>query len=381
MSLKLEGEGWYTMGSGLYVDDREKVYLVNGHTVACFDGEGKRTGIYELKGEICSFQENEKGVVECVTVGTKGVILYALGESKAEEKWTWKDAEMIGQVRGIESNEADMLCLATNQELLFFDRVSGVLSSRTDLVKLGISSVLAGYYDAEGKILRLYGSAGNDAEGLHYSLLRESDSFTEQRAELVYGMVGGVNADTSASIWTAITEFNQENKDYYVSIRNYDNNLERLYADMTAGNGPDIIDMTYSEYYESYVKNGYLEDLSPYLEQSQYRDDIIWNALNAYRIDGGLYVFVPQFQLRGVLIHPEYDIDEWNLDTFLELVEQNQWEKDIMGDTGYPENLLRFMLCCRQEEFIPASNEENSHACIVQGICGCGLVQGGEMDL
>lgn len=116
----------------------------------------------------------------------------------------------------------------------------------------------------------------------------------------------------------------------------------------------NIIDMMYSEYYESYVKNGYLEDLTPYLEQSQYKEDIIWNVLDAYQVDGGLYLFIPQFQLNGLLIHPEYEAfaEEWNMETFLMLVEKNGWEKDILGDRGNPESLLQCMLSGRQAEFI-----------------------------
>lgn len=353
MTAKPEGEGWYTVGSGFFVDGSGNMYLVNGDIVMCFDGEGQQTYQYELGGTICFFQENGEGYTECVTADKKGITLYELREDEAEEKWTWKESETVGKVHGIGSSEEGMLCLATDQELLFFSRESGSLSARTELVKLGVTSVMSGYYDAEEGRLQLYESVGN-REGLRYSLLSERDASDERRTELVYGMVGGVNADTTTSIWTAITTFNQENDDYYVSIKNYDNNLDRLHADMAAGNGPDIIDMTYSEYYESYVKNGYLEDLTPYLERSQYKDDIIWNVLDAYRIDGGLYVFVPQFQLEGLLIHPEYEsiVEEWNMETFLELIEKNQWEKDMFGSTGSPESLLRFLLYGRQEEFI-----------------------------
>lgn len=353
MTAKPEGEGWYTMGSGFFADGSGNIYLVNGNIVTCFDGEGKQKYQYELSGTICFFQENGEGYTECVTADAKGITLYELGEDRAEEKWTWKVSEAVGQVHGIGSSEEGMLCLATDQELLFFERESGSLLARTELVKLGVASAMSGYYDAEEGTLRLYESVGNRG-GLRYSLLSERDASDEQRTELVYGMVGRVNADTTASIWTAITAFNQENENYYVSIKNYDNNLDRLHSDMAAGNGPDIIDMTYSEYYESYVKNGYLEDLTPYLEQSQYKDDIIWNVLDAYRMDGGLYVFVPQFLLEGLLIHPEYEsiVEEWNMETFHELIEKNQWEKDMFDSTGSPESLLRFLLYGRQEEFI-----------------------------
>ena len=353
ITVKPEGEGWHTVGGGFFVDGNGNIYLVNGNTVICFDGAGNQTYRCELNGKICFFQENEEGNTECVTVEAKGVILYELKEDGAEEKWTWKESETVGKVHGIGSSEEGTLCLATDQELLFFERKSGSLLARTELVKLGVASVMSGYYDAEEGTLRLYESVGN-RKGLRCSLLSEREASGEQRTELVYGMVGGVNADTTAGIWTAITAFNQENKDYYVSIKNYGSNLERLHADMAAGNGPDIIDMTYSEYYESYVKNGYLEDLTPYLEQLQFRDDIIWNVLDAYRIDGGLYIFVPQFMLEGLLNHPEYEstVEEWNMDTFLEFIEKNQWEKDLFGADGSPESLLRFLLYGRQEEFI-----------------------------
>lgn len=358
MSIKTENnESYAVVGSTFFVDSSENVYLVNKDKVAHFDGEGKQKHVYELRGNICFFQENKEGYVECITADTNEIMLYALKGSKAEKKWTLETS--AGQVHGIQGSQDGILCLATNTELLFMDSASGNLQAKANLVKLGVASIMTGHYDAEKELLRLYDSAGNSGKGetgLHYSLLSERDASTEQRTELVYGMVGETNADASSSIWTAITKFNQESKEYYITIKNYDGwfNLERLHADMAGGNGPDIIDMTYSAYYESYVKNGYLENLSPYLEQSQYRDDIIRNVLDAYKIDGGLYLFIPQFQLRGLLIHPEYEVfvEEWNMETFLEFIRENQWEKDIFGGMGDPQSLLQYMLCGRQEEFI-----------------------------
>ncbi len=55
------------------------------------------------------------------------------------------------------------------------------------------------------------------------------------------------------------------------------------------------------------------------------------------------------------MIHPELEasIEEWNMETFLELVEKNKWEKDIFGGvSGDPQTLLQRMLYGRQEEFI-----------------------------
>ena len=356
MTIDAEDKADYAIvGSGLHIDSNENAYLVSGNTVARFDGDGKQAYVYELAGKICFLGESPEGYVECVTAGADKLTLYRLSERAAEEKWTLTVS--AGSVHGIESGEEGTLCLATDTEILFLDSESGGVLSRTDLVKLGISSILAGYYDEKTDTLRLYGSTGQGSEGLRCSLLSSREEFTEQRTELIYGALGTFNSESSIGV--AINTFNRENEDYYITIKVYDgqsysDRLNRLHADMAAGNGPDIIDMDYGRYYASYVKNGYLEDLSPYLEQSQYRDDILWHVLDTYKMDGGLYMFVPQFQLRGILLHPDYDValEEWNMETFLELIEKNQWEKDIYGQQGAPEWLLYYLLYGRQTEFI-----------------------------
>lgn len=299
-----------------------------------------------------------------MTATADGIVLYGLTDTGAEEKWTLETSDLqisTQSVRGVSTGGEETLCLAADRELVFVDRATGSLLAKTDIMKLGVSSVLAGYYDETAGIMRLYGSSGNGAAGLQYSLLKERETVEEQRTELIYGMVGGVNNGDTSSIWKAIATFNQTSQDYYVTIKNYGNNVDRLHADMTAGKGPDIIDMTYTEYYESYVTNGYLEDLSPYLEQSEYRDDLIWNILDAYKINDGYYLFAPQVQLSGVAIHSEYEntVNEWNMETFMNLVEQDRWNKfPVGGLPGDAEALLLFLLKGSQEEFIDAEQQK-----------------------
>lgn len=355
MTISAEDMADYAIvGSGLLIDSSGNAYLVSGNTVARFDGEGKQACVYELAGSVGFFRENQEGYVECVTAGADKITLYRLSERTAEEKWSLMTS--AGSVHGIQSSEDGTLCLATDTEFLFLDSESGSILSRTDLVKLGTTSILTGYYDEKADTLRLYGSIGNGAEGLRCSLLSGREGFTDQRTELIYGTVGTFDTNSESSIGAAINTFNRENKDYYITIKVYDGlgYSDRLHADMAAGTGPDIIDMHYGDYYASYVKNGYLENLTPYLEQSQYKDDIMWNVLDTYRIDGGLYMFVPQFRLQGILLHPDCDIalEEWNMESFLELIEENHWEKDIFGQQGAPEWLLYYLICGRQAEFI-----------------------------
>lgn len=350
---------WYTVGGGLYVDGSENAYLVSESTVTRFNSDGRRVLEYRLDGKIGFFQENSEGYVECVTAGAEGITLYALKEDKEEEIWTLK--ETASRICGIPSSEEDLLCMASQEALLFIDRASGSLQARTDLVMLGVSSVMGGMYNASNESLRLYGSTSDfgGVGNIFCSLLSGREASAENRTELVYGTT---RSTPTSSVREAILEFNRENKDYYITIKSYHDDIPyqgllRLHADMASGDAPDILGLseTWMDYYESYVRNGYLENLSPYLEQSEYRDDILWNVLNTYQVDGSLYCLAPQFSVQGLMIHPDYAVstDEWNMDTFLGILEKNQWEKApfyIYG--GEPASLLRIMLSGRQEEFI-----------------------------
>lgn len=360
MTIGATDEAWSFMGSGLFVDGSENVYLVSGDTVTRFSAQGEKLCEYKLGGNPGVFLENNEGYVECITAGANGITLYELKENKAEEKWTLKTA--ANRVYGVKSNEEDTLCLAAETELLFVDRVSGSLVAQSNLTMMGLSSLLSGKYDASEGILWAYGKSEANTGVLVCSLLSERDPSAEQRTEIVYGTLGVVNRDAPVSIKTAIMEFNKTNEHYYVTIRNYyseeglDVARQRLNADMAVGNGPDIIDMWDCSYYLSYVNNGYLENLSPYLEQSKYKDDIIWNVLNTYEVDGGIYLFLPQFYLGGVRIHPDYAqyVEEWNMETFYDLIERCRWEKYIYTppSPAHPESLLYYVLSGRQEEFI-----------------------------
>ncbi|MDE5680107.1 MAG: hypothetical protein K2I01_06725, partial [Lachnospiraceae bacterium] len=356
----VERPEWCYVGSSLFLDESENVYLTAGNIVTRFGEGGIKTGEYQLEGEVCFFRENDDDIVECATAKTGGIMLYALGDGKAEEKWTLQ-LSATG-VRGIKGNAGAPLCLAVGTELLFIDWETGGLLGRTDLLLAGVASCLTGRYDASTETLLLYGIGGqSESSGnLTCSLLSERDATAEQRVELVYGTL---NREAPADIRAAIMAFNQENDKYYVTIRSYysEEDLwtvteQRFIADIAAGNAPDIIDISAMEnYYEPLVNNGYLENLLPYLEQSEYKDDILWNVLNAYEADGGLYLLAPQFFFYGVLLHPEYacSLEEWNTDAFLAMIEENRWEKNIFSIyQSNPLWLLEYMFNSRQEEFI-----------------------------
>lgn len=360
MTVKAENPEWCVVGSGLFVDSGENTYMVSDRVVTCFGENGTKTGEYELEGRACFFRENDDGGVECVAAKTDSIVLYGLNGAKAEEKWALQVDG--GKVCGISGGKEAPLCLAADTVLLFIDWETGSLLEKSDLLAMGVSFVLAGRYDAKEETLRLYG-AGGQSEGsgnLSCSLLSGREASAEQRTELVYGIFYG---EAPADIKAAIMAFNRSNESYYITIRSYCSNTtywqesqQRFLADMAAQNAPDIIDMLFwRDYYEPFVSSGYLENLTPYLEQSQYKDDIMWNVLSAYEVDGSLYLLAPQFSFTGLLIHPEYacPLEDWNTETFLTMLQRNAWKKNVFNIyQSNPQDLLRNMLIGRQGELI-----------------------------
>lgn len=355
MSLEDREETWIYVGTGFFVDSNENAYLVNEDTVTRFDTAGKQVCRYELGGSIWTFKENDDGYVDCVVTDSKGITLYELKENAADVKWTL--AVSANQVYGIQTGQESRLCLAAGGELLFLDQNTGEVLEIADLAGIGISFFQAGYYDAGADALWLYGESRDDSRCLFCSKLSGRDgSSVAQRTELIYAARGTLDSRIEASIMA----FNQSNENYYITVKYYNSNSgeewnageQRLNMELASGNGPDIIQM-YFWSYDPYVENGYLVDLRPYLEQSEYADDLLWNVLDTYDRNGGLYQFVPHFGLYGVTVHPEYidSVGEWNIAALLDLMERDQWEKDIAYCKGNIDWLWSKLFVGAQKDF------------------------------
>lgn len=349
---------WKIVGNGLYVDGAESVYLISPGKVTRFGKEGQQE--YRLSGNAFFFGEDGENGVTCVAGTEKGIALYILGDGDADKKWELKIPAFL--LSGLYSSDPGILCLAAEEDLLFVDPDSGNLLARCDLTACGVSSVMAGMYNVEEESLQLYGTERGGE--LYCGLLSGRRVSAEQRTELIYGTMryGGVADNVQA----AIIDFNRTNENYYITIRNYGNyegnDLQRLHMDMAGGNAPDILEMSSLESYEIYVNNGYLENLRPYIEQSECCEDILWNVLNTYEVGGGVYLMMPHFSLNGLAVNPQYrgKAEEWNMQTFLSIIEKSQGEQFVLGGLSDSQTLLWYMLAGQQDEFIDWERREAS---------------------
>lgn len=242
MDIAAEDDRWGYVGSGLSVDDSENVYLVSGNTVTRFGQGGEKICAYELKDGSCFLQGQNGKYMECITVNGRKIVLYELREKEAAEKWTLDIPARCAY--GIACGEEGTLCLATGEELLFLDRAEGKLLVRSGYVMMGVPPVMAGQYDPGEETLRLYGTGESAAKNLFCGLLSERDAAAVRRTELVYGTMGSLNREAAVSMQAAIRDFNRENENYYITIRNYYSDTcdgtfaQRLHTDMASGNAP-----------------------------------------------------------------------------------------------------------------------------------------------
>lgn len=77
--------------------------------------------------------------------------------------------------------------------------------------------------------------------------------------------------------------------------------------------------------------------------------------------EGERYLLAPQFYFFSVLIHPEYacPLEEWNTDTFLSMIEENGWEKNIYNVyQSNPLSLLYQIFACNRKNLLTRNREQ-----------------------
>ena len=123
-----------------------------------------------------------------------------------------------------------------------------------------------------------------------------------------------------------IMDFNASNDQYRVEMIDYsedENALEKMTAEIIAGNGPDIFDMRHMPI-NQYVAMGLLEDLTPYMEQDAELDknDFLENLYDAMCVDGKLYFLSQNFGIETYVgrVSDVGDTSGWTFDEMVEIL-------------------------------------------------------------
>ncbi len=162
---------------------------------------------------------------------------------------------------------------------------------------------------------------------------------------------------------TDVVAFNKQSDKYRIEIKEYgegDKDYETMVnlwtADMSSGNGPDIIDMYYCPVgLQELVSMGVVEDLNPYLDGDAEinREDYVDSAMKAYELDGKLYAIMRCFGLSAV-VGKTADVGErtsWTLDDVFALMESKGKDVELFEyTTKY--NALQMMLQANGDMFV-----------------------------
>ena len=191
---------------------------------------------------------------------------------------------------------------------------------------------------------------------IRLSMLSPIDKLPEeQRTRLVYGTIG-----TNSVLRSRINQFNSENEDYYIEIRNYaGENTERndvradareaalklLSAEVVSGQIPDIWDSSLPV--DLYARKGILEDLWPYIDNDPEisREDLMSHVLDCASVDGKLYKIFNTFEICTAAAPAEAAGTRtgWTLDEMMDCYEALPEGSSLIG-YGYDKVSLLYNL-------------------------------------
>lgn len=174
--------------------------------------------------------------------------------------------------------------------------------------------------------------------------------------------------ESSTVLQNQVAEFNRNNDDYKVEIKEYydrftDNTIggtgrqdaiTKFNLDIMSGNCPDILNLSYDDV-STYADKDVFEDLTPYLEASGL--NIMESVEEAYTFNDVL-VSIPATTQIHTLVGRSEDVENitgWTLDEMIEYIESHPDE--TVFAVG-PNTMLQYCLKLNQSRFIDWENYE-----------------------
>ena len=327
--VKPDGQLYCEIPVGTYINDMfaikdEKIVISyfgnNGWELEEVDFAGK--ALKDLQSEVTFDYGTYQSGTDSDIIYTQGTILYKcnLEDEKPEEILNWVDSD-------IDSNNL----------------------RRFQILKDGRIAAVTIDWNSE-----------NGAAELAV-LSKKKRSEIEEKKVLTYGTLYlpyFANKD--------IVAFNKQSDKYRIEVKvygddntDYETKVSLLRADLSSGNGPDIIDMVYSYIeFEELVSMGVLEDLNPYLEKDEEirREDYIESAMKAYEMDGKLYSIMPCFGINAIIgkVSDVGNGDTWTIEDMMAMMDTKDKDAEIIPySTKY--SILYMMCTANQDMFV---NEE-----------------------
>lgn len=200
--------------------------------------------------------------------------------------------------------------------------------------------------------------SGTDGQGQKAEAAQEEMLPDEEKEQLLFSML---NYQMYSE---GITLFNKSDRTYHLNVKKYTDFSQydiQLGASMTAKDAPDLIELTggaVNTTYHSYIRNGYLEELTPFLEADGdfNRADFVEAVLEQQTVDGGLYTIPTGFTLQCLAVSSSLLEGKtgWSVGEFLDFLEKYP-DACALAGIGAAENkteVLRLVLQGGLTEFV-----------------------------
>lgn len=165
-----------------------------------------------------------------------------------------------------------------------------------------------------------------------------------------------------ADVKHKLVEFNKNSAEYRINIKDYGmydtmddytQGMNRLNADIVAGNVPDIMILNTQMPVESYIAKGIFADLNEFLEKDTElkKEDLLPNVLEALSYDGGLYRLAPSFAI-NTFVAKTADVGEepgWTMDEALTLLASKPEGTNLLSEITASNFMYYTMWICGEQ--------------------------------
>ena len=196
-------------------------------------------------------------------------------------------------------------------------------------------------------------ASGSDDSGDELPNIMENPAYSAMGRQVVTAVVTAPLRETM----DRIIAFNESNPDYFIEMKSYGGGAESFEAletqlplEVLSGKGPDLVIWDRTNYSQSLASDRLMEDLYDFMEADPdfHREDYYENILQAFEINGGLYICPASFSVETGCVRAEElgtdrEITEgWTLGEMMESYENSLCAKTF-ADNFTKEYQLRFI--------------------------------------
>lgn len=323
-------------GDGKYV-------LITRSSLFLIDNSGKLVRKNKLNDETISFAEKLSDGKICITYGhSNRVNEIAFIDNESLEIISKTQIEFYPSLLCEQSGK----CMVSDGNYLYtFDNSKNCIEKYCDLGKHHLKSeCIRDVFFEDEKMFVVYCDILNDSKNVRViefeaqndnvpSKPLEVENYDEEGKRIIFLYSPDGNYYVRSSFGDVIEEFNLENAEYSVELIE-----EEADIDITVDSkiSPDIFVCMSSVGITNYASKGYLVDLWPYIDDSQFlsREDFIEPVKKLYETDGHLFAITNQLSIKGLRVSDVgADFDgSWTVEEFLEWLSKH---KDIRSSSGF----------------------------------------------